>query len=78
MGLGFRKVLSATGMLLLGDALAHFIYPRGHLEVWSWPKGPAFYQRALEALRSKRSLVMLSAAEVAAGFGLVAFAQRPS
>jgi len=77
MGLGFRKVLSATGMLLLGDALAHFIYPSGHIKVWSWPKGPAFYQRALDTLRSKRSLVMLSAAEVAAGCGLVAFAQRP-
>jgi hypothetical protein len=77
MALGFRKLLSATGMLMLGDALAHFIYPRGHLKVWSWPNGPAFYQRALDALRSKRSLVMLSAAEVAAGIGLVALAQRP-
>lgn len=72
-----RKLLSITGMLMIGDAVTYSLRPRGHIEAWRGKGRFRTYTRMLDwAERHWALTAALALGEVVAGAALVRRAER--
>jgi len=72
MTLRAKRVLSVVGALLLADGAAFLLDPAGQIRLWSGPRAPAAYRRAMSFFAGHTGFCrILSAAETAAGVALV-------
>lgn len=73
MNLRSRRALSILGTVLLADGAAFLIHPKGQLRLWSSPRAPKWYRRALLFFREHVGLCrLISGVEVAAGIAAIA------
>lgn len=72
MNLRSRRALSLLGTLLLADGAMFLINPKGQLRLWSSPRAPRWYRRALLFFREHERLCrLISGVEVASGIAAI-------
>lgn len=63
-----KRALSLLGMFLLADGSASMLNPASQLRLWSGPRAPRWYRRAMSYFGDHINLFRaISAAEIAAG-----------
>lgn len=79
MTLRSKRALSLVGALLLADGSSFLFDPSGQIRLWSSPRAPGWYRRAMSYFAKHTGLCRaLSAVEIAAGLALVARSSKSS